>query len=67
MPIEITVANQKTSWMRSNSSDAEVGSHLNATATTVRSTAMTTPMATSCAIPLRTGNETTPSPRGRAR
>ncbi len=40
--------------MRSNSSEAEVGNHLKTTATTVWSTAITTPMATSCAIPLRT-------------
>src|SRR5919109_3540969 len=54
MPIEIAVANQYTAWIRSNSSDAEVGSHLKTKATTVRSTATTTPTATSCAIPLRT-------------
>src|SRR3972149_1711547 len=49
------------SWIRSNSSLADVGSHWNRTATSVTSTAITTPIATSWTIPLRTGAEPTSS------
>ena len=47
------------SWIRSNSSLAEVGSHWKRTATSVTATPITTPIATSCTIPLRTGSEPT--------
>src|SRR5919106_823956 len=53
--------------MRSNSSDADVGSHWKRTATRVSAPAITTPIATSWTIPLRTENETTPSRRSTAR
>ena len=66
MMIETIVANQKIAWMRSNSSDADVGSHLKSTATNVIATAITIPIATSWTMPLRTAVETTPSRRSRA-
>src|SRR5438445_483344 len=47
--------------MRLNSSDADAASHLKRTATRARARAITTPMATSWAIPLRTAAESTPS------
>ena len=47
------------SWIRSNSSLAEVGSHWKRTATSVTATPITMPIATSWTIPLRTAAEPT--------
>src|SRR5262249_23553714 len=52
------------SWMRSNWTLSEVGSHWKRSATSVTTIAKKTPIATSWTIPLRTGSEPTPTVGG---